>query len=148
MQPASTPLLPAPRWLLISPAQEFGAASGGLHIVAGQGTSIKATGNYTISGGAYAHAGSYDGGLVLTQSVTVTVSGTPAFSYFGVASRGGTFLFNGNTYSGSATGARYLCDTAGGMYWRRHAAGQHSRHSHITGVLRMTRTHIHSRPPC
>lgn len=97
-------------------ALEFGATSGGLHIVAGQGTNIKATGNYTISGGAYAHVGAYDSGQVLTQSVTVTVSGTPAFSYFGVASRGGTFLFNGNTYSGSATGARYLCDTAGGMY--------------------------------
>lgn len=100
-------------------SMDFGATTGG-HITA-IGGNFKATGNYSITGGAAFHC--YTDRLVkLTASNrTVTITGTPAFS--------NAFLFctnlsesrwRGMTFSGSATGKRYsvvnlgLIDTNGG----------------------------------
>ena len=44
------------------------------------GATIQATGNYAITGGAQQHWAAAAGGLIQVQSVTVTLSGTPAFS--------------------------------------------------------------------
>jgi hypothetical protein len=71
--------------------------------------------NYAVSGGAGIHMAAYDAGHIRCQDRTVTVSGTPAFGTFAVADRTGTILANGTTYSGSATGARYTANRAGGI---------------------------------
>ena len=85
----------------------FGACAEN-HIVTGATILIQANANYTISGSAASHISSYDGGHVRVQSVTVTISGTPAFSSaYAVIGRAGTALLNGCTFSGSATGKRY-----------------------------------------
>lgn len=85
----------------------FGACAG-THIIIGVGCISQATGNYTINGNAVGHIGAYDAGQIRVQSVTVTLTGTPAFSgQFAAAGRCGTMLANSVTFSGSATGKRY-----------------------------------------
>jgi hypothetical protein len=69
-------------------------------------------GNITISGGSFAHAYAQQLGGIVYASITVTLSGTPAFSYaFAAASNVGFVRSAGVTYSGSATGARYNAST-------------------------------------
>lgn len=88
---------------------DFGSCTG-RHVVSYGGViSVSQSGTYTISGGAYAHVeASGPGSSILHNSVTVTVTGTPAFSahFAGALNLGGivTYLV---TYSGSATGKRY-----------------------------------------
>lgn len=68
---------------------------------------ITCTGNYSISGGGAAHIGAV-AGMLRVQSKTVTLTGTPAFSSaFADLAYSAIAILNGNTYSGSATGARY-----------------------------------------
>lgn len=51
------------------------------------------------------------------DGITVTLSGTPAFSVaFATASRAGVVQVNANTYSGSATGTRYAASTNGVIF--------------------------------
>lgn len=88
----------------------FGAMTGGQHINAqAGGGSIVATGNYTISGGAAAHLNvSSTGCYVDVTGVTVTISGTPAFSAaFADCAYPGMVNSSGVTWTGSATGVRY-----------------------------------------
>lgn len=96
----------------------FGAFTSGSHIRAGRGAIVTNAGQpYTISGGAAFHAVAVESGQIRFQSATITITGTPAFSSsFAEASRGGTIAAFGNTFSGSATGARYGCSNAGGVY--------------------------------
>lgn len=79
------------------------------HISAGNtGGKIAITGNYTISGGATNHYGATHGGFCQCNLVTVTLTGTPAFSSgFAVSSTVSEIESTGNTFSGSATGPRY-----------------------------------------
>lgn len=85
------------------------------HISVGVNGFIEAVANYTISGGAQTHVAAYDGGQIRVQDKTVTITGTPAFTAFAGATRNGTILLNGNTWSGSATGQRYSITLAGGI---------------------------------
>lgn len=96
----------------------FGSVPGGSHIRAGRGAIVTNAGQpYTISGGGVSHAIAVEGGQIRFQSATVTLSGTPAFSGpFADAQRAGTIAAFGNTFSGSATGARYNAANAGGIY--------------------------------
>ena len=54
------------------------------------------------------------------QNKTITLTGTPAYSYFLVSSETAVVLISGNTFTGSATGTRYsvrelsLCKTSNG----------------------------------
>lgn len=69
---------------------------------------VRATGNYTITGGAQSHWRSTFGGNINVNSVTVTLTGTPAFTVgFSDAELNSTQQLNGITFSGSATGPRY-----------------------------------------
>jgi hypothetical protein len=81
------------------------------HIRAQDGGLISATGNYTISGSGGAgssHLNAVGTGKLRIQSITVTLTGTPAFSSgFVSCLRLGVAFLNGNTFSGSATGKRY-----------------------------------------
>lgn len=101
---------------------KFGAAgAGGIHLWAQHGGRIEATGNYAISGGAVNHIYAL-GGTVRVDSKTVTITNTPAFSgYYAQASFNSLVEIYSNTFSGSATGTRYLAslngviDTRGGI---------------------------------
>lgn len=69
--------------------------------------------NYTISGGAGIHIQS-SGAVLRCDSLTVTVSGTPAYSTaFAQTSNGGIITAASMTYSGSATGVRYVSQLNG-----------------------------------
>ena len=64
--------------------------------------------NQTISGGAAAHMLAQDNGIIVNNTTcTFTLSGTPAFSTFVIASGAANIKIAGITYSGSATGKRY-----------------------------------------
>lgn len=85
----------------------MGGGSNGFHMYAQHG-SIAISANYLISGGAQAHWYAIDGGYFIGNGLTITLSGTPAFSIaFARADRVGILDVNGNTFSGSATGTRY-----------------------------------------
>lgn len=85
---------------------DFGACSGGNHIIAISGSYINIRANYTISGSALYHARSLTSGLVDLIFTTVTITGTPAFTNFAYAEQGGQLRVSG-TWSGSATGSRF-----------------------------------------
>jgi hypothetical protein len=77
-------------------------------MLASQGGSITATGNYAIVGATGLHLWANDRGSIRVQSRTVTITGTPAFANaFAQADYCGIATINGNTYSGSATGIRF-----------------------------------------
>lgn len=85
------------------------------------GSSITATGNYSITGGAAVHYASVTNSVITVSSKTVTLVGTPAFSAeFALGGTGGILVLTSITFSGSATGLRYyitsnsVCSTAGG----------------------------------
>jgi hypothetical protein len=78
----------------------------------------------TIAGNAAAFIVAGISGTVTMGGATVTMSGTPAFSSWTVLSSSGGVVFAGNTWSGAATGTRYLANlngvinvNAGGANW-------------------------------
>lgn len=79
-----------------------------------QGGTVYATGAYTISGGSNYHALVGAKSYISIAARALTLTGTPAFSTaFAGAIRQGYFQCNGATFSGSATGPRYLVLSAG-----------------------------------
>lgn len=77
------------------------------HIRADDGAIVKATGPYTIAAGGALHL-TATAAIIRMQSITVTLTGTPAFSSgFAIPSRLGMILATAVTFSGSATGKRY-----------------------------------------
>lgn len=85
----------------------FGSV-GSQQICADDGGSIMCLGNYSISGGGAMHIGAVGNAVIRVQNVTVTITGTPAFSTAYVDQNlSSTTLLNGCTFSGSATGKRY-----------------------------------------
>lgn len=94
---------------------DFGACTTQMAVV--QGGFITAVGNYRISAGAGAHALATGTGVIRAVSVTVTLTGTPAFSTaFAMATRNGYCEFFSSTFSGSATGPRFIAETGGGIF--------------------------------
>lgn len=83
----------------------FGACSGA-HVFCDAGR-VTATGNYAITGGAAQHIWMRNGGTVITDFRTVTITGTPAFSSAYALTQQGSYLAGVMTFSGSATGVRY-----------------------------------------
>jgi hypothetical protein len=72
---------------------------------------IVATANYTISGGCTFHIVTSAFGQVEVAGITVTVSGTPAWTNaFVLATTLSYVVFFSVTFSGSATGQRYQVD--------------------------------------
>lgn len=73
-------------------------------------------GNYTIVGSAAAHQHCTDLGYILNLSCTITLTGTPAFSsFFDGVSLHGSIHYVSCTFSGSATGQRFLAHDAGNI---------------------------------
>jgi hypothetical protein len=88
----------------------FGVSSG-VHMSVLQGGQIFASGNYTVSGGATAHIDCQGVSYVSIYGLTITLSGTPAFSNcFLNAVKTCTLGYGSNTFSGSATGKRFNVD--------------------------------------
>jgi hypothetical protein len=101
----------------------FGTSSGVdyAHLATSADGVIYVNDNYTITGGAYAHIFENNNGKVTyTPGISVTVSGTPAFTAFTNIQNLSLLNCASVTFSGSATGARYdigtnsVIDTAGG----------------------------------
>lgn len=118
--------------ILIDGAMEYGAAGGPWQLQSDGFSYLQIAANYTISGGASAHVLASSGGTILFTGLTVTLTGTPAFSsWFAAASYGGVITTAGMTYSGSATGSRYtaigngIINTNGGgaTYFPGNSAG-------------------------
>jgi len=94
-------------------AIQFGACASS-HITASYGGHITATApGYTINGAATYHWYANNLGNINITSKTITITGTPAFSFFAIAQSRGYAGVGANTFSGSATGARYYCSGAG-----------------------------------
>ncbi len=95
---------------------EFGAC-GVSHVYASAGTQVVVADDYTISGnGGQSHWSAYANGNIITSAnLTITLTGTPtfttAFAFIGAVS----ILSMGLsvTFTGSATGSRYLVNTNG-----------------------------------
>jgi len=88
---------------------DFGAGS--FHMLISRAF-VTATGDYAISGGANRHVQASYGGEFYTNSITVTLTGTPAFaSAFVGGSVQARVSYINCTFSGSATGSRYNSDT-------------------------------------
>jgi hypothetical protein len=85
----------------------FGASADG-HMCS-FGGNIEVNAAYTISGGASGqHVVAAIGGVIAYQTITVTLTGTPAFGAFAQGSLGALFSFPSVTWTGSATGTRYV----------------------------------------
>lgn len=95
-------------------AVEFGAAGTAAHIGLAQGGLVNCTGNYSISGSSAIHVGSGSCAQFSAFGRTITLTGTPAFSgVFALAATLSIQTWGGVTFSGSATGGRYLVQTGG-----------------------------------
>lgn len=99
--------------IYIDGAVIFGVCSSG-HMYATWGGMIICTVSHTIDGGTANHIYASFGGQIFSAGVTVTLTGTPAFSsYFANVEGCSVAQLNGNTYSGSGTGNRYYIQTNG-----------------------------------
>ena len=88
---------------------DFGSAIHS-HMFAQAGGSISVLTNYTISGGSVGHCYAISGGRIFISQVTVTLTGTPNFTGAYVWMDRGLGMVDcyGLTFSGSATGKRYI----------------------------------------
>lgn len=93
----------------------FGACASG-HAYALNLGYIGFTANYTISGSAPYHI-RCENGTIVCAALTITLSGTPAFSTaFAAAALAGAMYAYGNTFSGSGTGTRYAATLNGVLF--------------------------------
>lgn len=86
---------------------EFGACAY-YHVQAADGGKINFTVSYSMSGNSTSHWRADQTGVIeTTDSITITLTGTPAFTAFCWAVDEGYVNANSLTFSGSATGSRY-----------------------------------------
>lgn len=119
------------KFTLGSGGMDFGAC-GSVHVYVTTNATCNLLQNYTISGSAANHLSITTFGTVNAYSRTITLSGAPAFSgYFAICEYFPFYYCFGCTFSGSATGSRYLCrgnsiietGSAGASYLPGDAAG-------------------------
>lgn len=91
-----------------------GVGAGQYHMRYVSGGTISAMGNYEIVGGAPRHISGEINGAFVAAGITVTLTGTPAFSgeFILCSALASCSLFS-VTYSGSATGKRYTINGNG-----------------------------------
>lgn len=94
---------------------DFGSvAAGRAHLNCSAASYVQFNSNYSISGGAARHWLVGTGSTISCNGKTITLAGTPAFTTaFAEAQYAGIVICTSNTYSGSATGARYAAVTNG-----------------------------------
>jgi hypothetical protein len=94
--------------ITVGASVRFGVAANYHMYVEANGT-IRVAANYTISGSAGVHWAALANGIIQAFGNTVTLSGTPAFSSgFAFAGRASLIECYGMTFSGLATGTRYI----------------------------------------
>lgn len=91
---------------------EFGSCAG-MHINFGSESLVYTAFNCTISGGAQGHFHGGSPGTLITNAITITLTGTPAFSVYFAGTAGAYLTLNALNFSGSATGKRYLAHKNG-----------------------------------
>lgn len=91
---------------------EFGACATS-HMSIQQYATLRLESDYSITGSAGRCWIVGRKGLLITSSRTVTLTGTPAFTQFALVSGDGYVECHNMTFSGSATGTRYLVTTMG-----------------------------------
>lgn len=80
----------------------------------GSGVNLECTGNYTISGGGFAHVIASRPSNVSIRNKTITLTGTPTFTAsFALAANAGSISIDGITFVGSAAGSKYSAQTGG-----------------------------------
>lgn len=90
----------------------FGATAGRQILSGTVGSIVSCAGNYAIVGNGYSHFTATTGGSIICSAKTITITGTPAFAAtFAESSHLGMMYIYNNSYSGSATGARYNATT-------------------------------------
>ncbi len=96
---------------------EFGAATGGNHVLSTGGSTVAAVNSETISGNAERHYNAFSG-TITPQNQTVTLTGTPTFgvAFASANFSGGTLFASGMTFVGSATGSRYNANQLGVIF--------------------------------
>jgi hypothetical protein len=96
---------------------EFGAA-GDAHVFVAGFSSLTFSGNYTISGSSGTAHVVVNGTVTYGPGITVTLTGTPSFAAaFVIASNLGLIFANAlTTFSGAATGPRYLAVNNGVIF--------------------------------
>ena len=104
--------------ITITGLMDFGACTNFHMTVETAGKIICVNQSYNITGGGQYHiVASSQGSVAVAGSATITITGTPAFSvYFASVDRNACVEIYGVTFSGSATGARYLALRGGGMF--------------------------------
>lgn len=90
----------------------FGACA--LQQISGESNALFSCPNaYTISGSAINHWAIDLSSVIIANGITVTLTGTPAFTTFASAEESSGIQCIGNTYSGGATGVEYICILGG-----------------------------------
>jgi hypothetical protein len=70
--------------------------------------------NYSITGGASRHIAAAFHSLLVSTALTVTLTGTPTFTTaFAESADGSMVLYSGHTFTGSATGPRFIAQRGG-----------------------------------
>lgn len=86
-------------------------------VYATQNGQVSAVGNYKISGGGASHVAVDYGANAQISFVTVTITGTPGFAVaFAVAQDCASISSAGATFTGSATGPRYISQRVASIY--------------------------------
>ncbi|MBS0536870.1 MAG: DUF2793 domain-containing protein [Proteobacteria bacterium] len=91
----------------------FGGSPGGSAIYCNNNAAVVIDGNVSVSGGYAYWLNCQNASVMQMQGVTMTLSGTPAFTNFVMVGACAVALLAGVTYSGSATGSRYSVSANG-----------------------------------
>jgi hypothetical protein len=84
------------------------ASCAGADLAVTLGGQINVTSAYTISGTSGSAWFCNGPGIITNLAVAITLSGTPSFTSAALADSGGQITFNGTTFTGSATGTKYV----------------------------------------
>jgi len=88
----------------------------GPHIEASNGGRVFNNGDYEIIGDAVSHHHCTDAGVILMFNATITLTGTPNFSSYFCGVNFASVQYNSITFSGAATGQRYVVHQGGSIY--------------------------------
>lgn len=93
-------------------AMEFGVCAN-MHVDTGSESNVYAAFSYAISGGAQGHFHTGAPATLISNPITITLTGTPAFSSYFSGTAGGYQVLTPITFVGAATGKRFLAHKNG-----------------------------------
>lgn len=116
----------------------YGAMTGGFHLVSGGSALLRALKDYTISGSAIGHIMAVNGAtssvpsLLNVPLVTVTLTGTPTFDRYAYADRNASLEIPGIAFVGTFIGRRYFVSANAVIYTQ--GAGENYLPGTIDGI--------------